>query len=91
LNVFAGDIVYAKAGRDKDRPFVVLSILDSEFAMLADGRRRKVQKPKKKKLKHLQTSGCKALLIQEKLQNGTVVTNPDIKRALADFLNNHDA
>ena len=91
MNVFAGDIVYAKAGRDKDKPFVVLNILDSEFAMLADGRKRKVQKPKKKKLKHLQKSDFTASDIQKKLQNGAVVTNPDIKRALAKILNNHDA
>ncbi len=90
MSVFAGDIVYAKAGRDKDKPFVVLSA-DSQFAVLADGRRRRVEKPKKKKLKHLLQSGASALPIQEKLKNGEVITNPAVRKALAEFKNNHDA
>lgn len=47
-----GQIVKAKAGRDKDGFFVVTE-LDGSYAYIADGRRRKVQKPKKKKLIHL--------------------------------------
>ncbi|MBR7164458.1 MAG: RNA-binding protein [Clostridia bacterium] len=91
MNVFAGDIVYAKAGRDKDTPFVVLEVLDDEYVWLANGRRRKVEKPKKKKIKHLQKSKYTSLLVQEKLKNGGFVTNPDVKRALAEILNDHDA
>lgn len=89
LNVFAGDIVYVVAGRDKDTPFVVLEVLD-EYVLLANGRRRKVTKPKKKKIKHVRDSGQTSLQIQEKLKNGGFVTNPDVKRALA-VLNDHDA
>lgn len=47
-----GQIVKARAGRDKDGFFVVTE-LDGSYAYIADGRRRKVQKPKKKKLIHL--------------------------------------
>ncbi len=48
-----GSIVKAKAGRDKDGLFVVVR-LEGRYAYIADGRRRKVEKPKKKKLIHLQ-------------------------------------
>lgn len=47
-----GQIVKARAGRDKDG-FFVITELDGGYAYIADGRRRKVQKPKKKKLIHL--------------------------------------
>ncbi len=50
-----GSIVKAKAGRDKDDFFVVVK-LDKEYAYIANGRRRKVESPKKKKLIHLQAT-----------------------------------
>ena len=92
MEVFAGDIVYAKAGRDKDKPFVVLSVLssDSDYAMLADGRCRRVDQPKKKKIKHPLKSGHSSAYIAEKLAEGVKVTNPDLKKVLAEFLNEHD-
>ncbi len=91
MNIFAGDIVYSKAGRDMGRPFVVLSVVDTNFVMLADGRLRKVDKPKKKKIKHLEKSGYRAQVVADKLREGLVVTNPDLKRALAEFTNDIDA
>jgi len=91
LEVFAGDIVFSKAGRDKDKPFVVIQVLDAQFVLLADGRVRRVDKPKKKKIKHLIKSGRAAEGIKEKLAAGTKVTNPDLKRALAEFLGDCDA
>ncbi len=90
MDVFAGDIVYSKAGRDKDRPFVVLAVTDAQYAIIADGRKRRVDKPKKKKIKHLLKSGHASSLLQEKLRSGTKVTNPDLKRVLAE-ISNHDA
>ncbi len=87
MDVFAGDIVFSKAGRDKDRPFVVLEILDGQYAYLADGRLRRVDKPKKKKIKHLSKSGQLARDVQRKLNEGDKVTNVDLKRALTEFLN----
>ncbi|MBQ4517030.1 MAG: RNA-binding protein [Clostridia bacterium] len=91
MDVFAGDIVYSKAGRDKDKAFVVLSVSDSQYAMLADGRKRLVDQPKKKKLKHLLKSGHSSAYIANKLAEGEKVTNPDLKKVLAEFLNEYDA
>jgi len=91
LDVFAGDIVYSKAGRDKDKAFVVLSVSDSQYVMLADGRKRLVDQPKKKKIKHLLKSGHSSAYIANKLAEGMKVTNPDLKKVLAEFLNEYDA
>lgn len=91
MDVFAGDIVYSKAGRDKDKAFVVLSVSDSQYVMLADGRQRPVNKPKKKKIKHLLKSGHSSAYIAQKLAEDVKVTNPDLKKVLAEFLNDYDA
>ena len=56
MNTVKGSIVKAVAGREKNGFFVVLSC-DSVFAYIADGKRRKVEKPKKKKLIHISPTG----------------------------------
>ena len=48
-----GCIVTASAGRDKDRTFIVIKKADDMHVFIADGKYRRVEKPKKKKLKHL--------------------------------------
>lgn len=48
----AGDIVLATAGKDKGKIFL-LTCCDNGYGLIANGRRRKVQSPKKKSLKHL--------------------------------------
>lgn len=47
MNTVKGSIVKAVAGREKNGFFVVLDC-DSVFAYIADGKRRKVEKPKRK-------------------------------------------
>ena len=48
-----GMIVLSRAGRDRGRAFVVVDVLDSEYVLMADGRLRTLDRPKKKKRKHL--------------------------------------
>ena len=49
-----GQIVKSKAGRDREECFIVYEIIDDEYVLLVDGKTRKISKPKKKKVKHLQ-------------------------------------
>lgn len=53
LGTNIGRIVYSKSGRDKGHRFTVLKE-DGEYVYLADGDLRRIDKPKKKKLKHVQ-------------------------------------
>ena len=55
MEIVKGSAAVSKAGRDKGRWFAVLSIEDG-FANIADGDLRKLEKPKRKKLKHLGAS-----------------------------------
>ncbi len=48
-----GRIVRSKAGRDSGRLFLVIGVFDEEHLLIADGELRKVEKPKKKKRRHL--------------------------------------
>lgn len=67
-----GSIVKAKAGRDKDDFFVVVR-LEGEYAYIANGRRRKVEAPKKKKLIHLQHTNGYAETYETNLQIKSVI------------------
>lgn len=78
MDIVKGSVVRAKAGRDKGSYFVVLN-LDKDVAFLADGKTRKLEKPKKKNLKHLEATSA---VLSEKLE-----TNRKIKKALCDFKN----
>ena len=53
LTLKTGEIVLSRAGRDQGRAFVVIDVLDSEYVLIADGRLRTLDRPKKKKRKHL--------------------------------------
>lgn len=49
-----GRVVESKAGRDKGKLFVIMSVGDG-CVFVADGKTRKTSSPKKKNLKHIAT------------------------------------
>ena len=52
MKIVKGSVVRSRAGHDKGDFFVVLD-LDSEYAIICDGKHRPLEKTKKKKFKHL--------------------------------------
>ncbi|MGN0107543.1 MAG: RNA-binding protein [Hominilimicola sp.] len=84
MEIVEGSIVRSIAGRDKGDLFIVLS-REGEFAYLANGELRKVDRPKKKKLKHLQGTNSVSEFIQNKLEAVGKVTNSEVRKALAEF------
>ena len=80
-----GQIVFSKSGRDKGRPFVVISI-EEEYAYLADGMLRKVEAPKRKKYKHIQQTNDAIEWIKQKIIEDGAITNSDIRKALKEYL-----
>ena len=83
-----GNIVLSKAGRDKGNYFVVLKVVDENFVLIADGDIRKVDNPKLKKCKHLESTGKTSEKVLEKLKEGVRVTNPDLLRELTEYKTN---
>lgn len=49
-----GQLVRSIRGRDKGTVQVVVDLLDDSHVLVVDGKRRKLDTPKKKKIKHLQ-------------------------------------
>ena len=49
-----GRLARSKAGRDKGRLCVVVQVVDEDFVLTCDGRLRTLDRPKKKRKKHLQ-------------------------------------
>ena len=76
-----GMLAVSKAGHDKDSWYVVLKI-EGNYAYLVNGKTKTLEKPKKKKLMHLQPVNVIPENLQEKMDNGKQWINEDIKRAL---------
>ena len=53
LTMIPGRVVLSTQGRDEGRYFIVLEVIDENFVLMADGLTRKIDHPKKKKIKHL--------------------------------------
>ncbi len=64
-----GDAVISTAGHDAGLCFVVVAI-DGEFAMIANGKQRMIEMPKKKKSKHLEIVGNIGEELSNELKNG---------------------
>lgn len=79
-----GRVVCSKAGRDAGRALIVLRLDGGEHALVADGRLRTIEKPKRKKFKHLAAKPVCIPSIQEKLTNNHAILNAEIRAALED-------
>ncbi len=86
---YTGWIVRSVAGRDKGDIFCVVGTDQENRLLLADGKRRKLAKPKGKKLGHVECltdhlNGYDHPAI-EKLKQGQALTDKELRRALAAF------
>jgi len=78
------DIVISANGRDAGKRFIVIGT-DAGYSLIADGKGRRYEKPKRKKNKHLKFEGKADDLISEKLAKGEKITNNEIRRFLAGY------
>ena len=53
MDNYLGLMIISVAGRDKGRLAGVVEVFDENHVFIADGRSRKTETPKKKKLKHI--------------------------------------
>ena len=81
MDIAVSDIVRSAAGRDKGDLFLVLGT-QGDFLLLADGRRRRVERPKRKKRKHVEPAGTPPAPTAEKIRCGDI-TNRELRRTLA--------
>lgn len=76
------DVVVSTAGRDQGEWFYVVAT-QAEFLLLANGRERTLEKPKRKKCKHVEKVLRADTRVAEKLRSGDKVQNSELRRDLA--------
>lgn len=81
-NDYLGIVVYSKAGRDMDRKFIILDIINDDYVYICDGDLRTIEKPKKKRIKHLIITDIIAKDIKQELLSNKKVSNLQIKKFL---------
>ncbi len=71
-----GRFAESTSGRDKGRVFLIIDTPEENFVMLSDGKLRKLEKPKRKKLKHI------------KLLAYTPIEIPETNKKLTELIKN---
>ena len=84
MEIDRSSLIVSKAGRDKGQLFFVIDA-DEQYVYLADGKSRKLEKPKRKKRKHIEQIPRTESRIAEKIRNGDKVLNSELRRELAVF------
>ena len=82
MDIAASNIVRSAAGRDRGKLFAVLAV-EGEYLLLADGKTRKVESPKRKKRRHTTFVAHCDERTREKLLTTGRLTNSDIRKALS--------
>jgi len=84
MDISKSDIIESLAGRDKGKFFYVIDV-EENFVLIADGKGRKLENPKRKKLKHVRRVSRTETRVAQKIMNGDKVLNSELRRDLATF------
>ena len=84
MDISKSDIIVSLAGRDKGKLFYVLDV-EENFVLIADGKGRKLENPKRKKLKHVRRVTRTETRVALKILQGDKVLNSELRRDLATF------
>ena len=84
MDISKSDIIESLAGRDKGKYFYVMDVEDN-YVLIADGKGRKLENPKRKKLKHVRRVTRTETRVAAKILNGDKVLNGELRRDLATF------
>lgn len=80
-----GQLVRSLAGRDKGRLFLVIEKVDEGHVIISDGKHRKVDKIKKKNVKHLKKTNYIVYELQKHLEENKSISDAQIRRYLQDY------
>ena len=81
-DIIISDVVVSTAGRDQGQLFYVIGT-DEMFLFLVNGKDRTLDKPKRKKRRHVQKVLRSETRFAVKLKNGGKVLNGELRRDLA--------
>ena len=77
-------LVEATAGREKGKLFYVMET-EGDFLMLADGKSRRVEAPKRKKRKHARFIADTEDRVAAKIRENEKVTNSELRKSIASY------
>ena len=79
-----GRLVLSKVGHDKGSFLVIVGVEDEGHVLLSDGRLRTIEKPKKKKLRHIAVQSAFSKELHEKLVSGSPIQNAELRKFIAE-------
>ena len=79
-----GCIVQSLAGRDKGKLFLVVGV-EENYVYLVDGDIRKVENPKRKKIKHVELTRFFDANMAERIVKKNKITNQDVKKVIKEI------
>ena len=82
MEIHKTDSVLSEAGRDKGMLFFVIDT-DGVYVSLANGKERKLETPKRKKLRHVRLVLRPDSSVAVKIRSGDRVLNSELRRELA--------
>ena len=82
MEIHKSDIVLSEAGRDKGMLFFVIDT-DGVYVSLANGKERKLETPKRKKLRHVRLVLRPDSSVAVKIRSGEPILNSELRRELA--------
>ena len=86
MNLAKGQLVRSMAGHDKGEYFLIYEIVDDNYVKIVNGRSRKLEKPKLKKIKHLSKINKVSNVIDEINTSDIKSQNKKIMREIANLL-----
>ena len=81
-NFTVSDVVLSTTGRDQGKIFYVIG-MEGDLLLLANGKDRTLDKPKRKKQKHVQQVLRSETRVAVKLRSGDKVLNSELRKELA--------
>jgi large subunit ribosomal protein L14e len=87
---YIGKVAISNSGRDEGKTFIIIGIINDNYVYISDGYLRTIEKPKKKKIKHLTITDTVAENLKNLLQAGDKVNNSAIKKYLQSMNSNEE-
>ena len=81
-----GQLVRSIAGHDIGEYFLVYQVIDDNFVLIVNGKTRKLEKPKLKKIKHLSKVNKKSDVIDSLDKNDLQSQNKKIRNVIFELL-----
>jgi len=82
MRLAPGRLVTSIAGRDRGQPYLVCAVTKEGYALVVDGDKRSVARPKRKNPRHLELQPASDDELGSRWEKGEAVTDAEVRTAL---------